>query len=64
MSPPLRPISDVRCPFCGSHDTRREARFGTTHAYEQFYCNSCHTPFEWIKWEENPANEDLPNFLA
>lgn len=53
----------VRCPFCGAFDTAQEAAFGTTHAYSQFYCRACRTPFEWIKWEERDAGFDLPNFL-
>ncbi len=53
----------VSCPFCHSQDTHGEAAFGTTHAYAQFYCRACRTPFEWIKWEEHAAAEDLPAFL-
>ncbi len=53
----------VRCPFCGSLQTQLEATFGTTHAYSQFFCQSCRTPFEWIKWEEKAASHDLPAFL-
>lgn len=57
-------VDDVHCPFCGSEETRREANFGTTLGYAQFYCFHCRTPFEWIKWEENAAESDLPPFLA
>lgn len=57
-------VDDVCCPFCGSAETRREANFGTTLGYAQFYCFHCRTPFEWIKWEENAAEADLPPFLA
>jgi hypothetical protein len=53
----------VRCPFCGSGATHAEAEFGTTHAYSQYYCRSCRTPFEWIKWEQNSPADDLPDFL-
>jgi hypothetical protein len=56
--------STVACPFCGSAETRREANFGTTLGYAQFYCCACRTPFEWIKWEENAPPADLPAFLA
>lgn len=53
----------VRCPFCGSLDTAQEAAFGTTHAYSQYYCHACRTPFEWIKWEDVEPVTDLPKFL-
>jgi hypothetical protein len=56
------PNAAVCCPFCGSAETRRESDFGTTLAYAQFYCCACHTPFEWIKWEnqEKAQAQDLP----
>jgi len=54
----------VCCPFCHSADTRREANFGTTLGYAQFYCFSCRTPFEWIKWDEHAPAADLPAFLS
>lgn len=53
----------VACPFCASQDTCCENGFGTTHAYAQFFCRACRTPFEWIKWEEQPSVQDLPAFL-
>jgi len=53
----------VVCPFCQSTDTQCEAAFGTTHAYAQYFCRACRTPFEWIKWEAHPPAEDLPAFL-
>lgn len=66
-SPPLAQVSAadslVRCPFCDSVQTQLEAAFGTTHAYSQFFCQACRTPFEWIKWEEKAVTHDLPAFL-
>jgi hypothetical protein len=53
----------VRCPFCHSTETRREANFGTTLGYAQFYCCACRTPFEWIKWDDNAPPADLPAFI-
>ena len=55
---------EVCCPFCHSADTRREANFGTTLGYAQFYCFSCRTPFEWIKWDEHAPEAGLPAFLS
>ncbi len=53
----------VFCPFCRAEDTYCEAAFGTAHAYAQFYCRACRTPFEWIKWEEHAPSHDLPAFF-
>ncbi len=55
--------SSVACPFCGSKETQQETDFGTTLAYAQFYCRQCRTPFEWIKWGDENAGNDLPPFL-
>ena len=56
-------VDNVCCPFCDSTATRREANFGTTLGYAQFYCFQCRTPFEWIKWDEHAPESDLPPFL-
>lgn len=37
------------CPFCGSTDTEPFALFGQQLLTVQMYCNSCRTPFEYIK---------------
>lgn len=36
----------VRCPHCGSRDTRVEQRKGTSLCRTMYYCNSCSQPFE------------------
>jgi hypothetical protein len=54
----------VACPFCGSTATKRETDFGTTLAYAQFYCLTCRTPFEWIKWSDGKTEADLPPFFS
>lgn len=47
IAPPVE--GDVACPFCGSHDTRRESSFGPTLCRSVYYCDSCHNPFELMK---------------
>ena len=37
------------CPFCGSHATELFSLFGQQLLTVQFYCHSCHTPFECVK---------------
>lgn len=43
----LRP--KVRCPYCGSHNTRMENPFGPTLCRAIHYCDACHQPFEGFK---------------
>ncbi len=37
------------CPYCGSTETELFSLFGQQLLTVQFYCHSCHTPFEHIK---------------
>ncbi len=37
------------CPFCGSRATELSSLFGQQLLTIQFYCHSCHTPFECVK---------------
>jgi DNA-directed RNA polymerase subunit RPC12/RpoP len=39
----------VLCPYCGSADTELFSLFGQQLLTMQFYCNTCHTPFERVK---------------
>ena len=39
----------VICPYCGSSSTELLALFGQQLLTVQYYCNTCHTPFEHIK---------------
>ena len=43
---------EVRCPYCDSHDTEFFSLFGQQLLTVQYYCNSCHTPFEYVKDDE------------
>jgi len=45
--PPFR----AACPFCGSEDVELESTFGSEVSKSQYYCNSCHTIFERIKYD-------------
>ncbi|MFC6763742.1 hypothetical protein [Natrinema soli] len=43
------------CPFCESTDTKQESAFGSEISKTQYYCNSCNTVFERIKYDgSNP----------
>jgi DNA-directed RNA polymerase subunit RPC12/RpoP len=40
---------EVVCPYCASHDTEFFSLFGQQLLTVQYYCNACHTPFEYVK---------------
>lgn len=46
----------VFCPFCRSTDTELLSSFGSQLSTDQYYCRSCHTPFEHIKHESESAD--------
>jgi ring-1,2-phenylacetyl-CoA epoxidase subunit PaaD len=55
IAPPARrggpvtvPLS-VRCPRCGSPDTRELSRFGSTACKALYACTSCQEPFDYFK---------------
>lgn len=39
----------VRCPQCGSPDTRELSRFGSTACKALWACNACKEPFDYFK---------------
>jgi ring-1,2-phenylacetyl-CoA epoxidase subunit PaaD len=39
----------LRCPLCGSPDTRELSRFGSTACKSLWVCNSCREPFDHFK---------------
>ncbi len=47
------PRRAVRCPFCGGADTSLESPFGSTLGFAQYWCGTCRTVFEYLKWEED-----------
>ncbi len=42
----------VLCPYCESRHTELLSLFGQQLLTVQYYCNTCHTPFEHIKDDE------------
>jgi ring-1,2-phenylacetyl-CoA epoxidase subunit PaaD len=49
---PPGPVSlalSVRCPQCGSLDTRESSRFGSTACKSLWVCGSCREPFDHFK---------------
>ena len=48
-SGPIRLAISVRCPRCGSLDTREVSRFGSTSCKALFECRACLEPFDHFK---------------
>jgi ring-1,2-phenylacetyl-CoA epoxidase subunit PaaD len=48
-SGPVGLALSVRCPRCGSPDTRESSRFGSTACKSLWVCRSCHEPFDHFK---------------
>jgi ring-1,2-phenylacetyl-CoA epoxidase subunit PaaD len=46
---PVRVALSVRCPQCGSPDTRELSRFGATACKALWVCNACAEPFDRFK---------------
>lgn len=45
----VRVVLSVRCPQCGSLDTRETSRFGSTSCKALYTCNACQEPFDYFK---------------
>lgn len=57
---PFRKQTDgplVFCPFCRSTETELFSNFGAQLSTAQYYCRSCHTPFEHIKHESESSGD-------
>lgn len=48
-SSPVALRLSVRCPQCGSPDTREVSRFGSTACKSLWVCNACREPFDHFK---------------
>jgi hypothetical protein len=42
----------VSCPFCEGVETELHSPFGTALSVATYWCRSCRTAFEWVKWGE------------
>jgi ring-1,2-phenylacetyl-CoA epoxidase subunit PaaD len=46
---PIPLALSLRCPQCGSPDTRELSRFGSTACKSLWVCNACREPFDHFK---------------
>jgi formate dehydrogenase maturation protein FdhE len=44
----------IQCSFCDSTDVALMSLFGTAQLVRQYYCNHCHSVFEYIRWQNIP----------
>jgi hypothetical protein len=40
----------VRCPFCERDHTELHSPFGPQLSVATYWCNDCHTAFDFVKW--------------
>lgn len=55
---PGRMQDGVACPFCGLEDTQLLSPFGGQLSVAQYWCRTCRTGFDYMKWEEGSAPAD------
>jgi hypothetical protein len=46
----------VPCPFCRGRNTELQSPFGSQLSVATYWCNSCHTAFEFMKGEVRSAH--------
>lgn len=42
-------VLSIKCPHCGSPDTREQSHFGSTPCKALHRCNNCREPFDYVK---------------
>jgi sarcosine oxidase delta subunit len=52
-------MKEVTCPYCGSTNTELFSLFGQQLLTVQYYCQSCHTPFEHVKDNDTLNNQGV-----
>ena len=56
LPPAASDSESIICPFCGSTDNELFALFSQFLLGSQYYCNSCRSVFDVIRWtEERPG---------
>ena len=38
------------CPFCGGSETELHSAFGSALSVATYWCLTCRTAYDWIKW--------------
>ncbi|WP_081411894.1 hypothetical protein [Alicyclobacillus herbarius] len=50
IDPNSRKDGPAVCPFCGSKDVRIQSPVGRAQLVRQYYCNTCRSVFERVRW--------------
>jgi late competence protein required for DNA uptake (superfamily II DNA/RNA helicase) len=55
--------AEIVCPFCASRETELFSLFSQFLLCSQYYCRSCKTVFDVVRWQEPPQKEldGIPN---
>ncbi|MEH7081538.1 hypothetical protein V7139_02185 [Neobacillus drentensis] len=48
----------IQCSFCSSENVEKISSFGTAQLVRQYYCNSCRTVFEYVRWQASQSNNE------
>lgn len=57
-------MKSIQCSFCSSENVEKISSFGTAQLVRQYYCNSCRTVFEYIRWQDSQPHTErclVPN---
>ena len=58
---PFAPLPEAApCPFCDGTDTRLLSPFGGQLSVAQYWCRSCRTGFDFMKWGESAGGAPPP----
>ena len=47
----------VPCPFCDGKNTELHSPFGPQLSVATYWCNHCHAPFDFVKWQEEAEGQ-------
>ena len=57
----IRGRERIACPFCNSSETEFFSLFGQFLLASQYYCRSCRTVFDVVRWTEEETDDGFQN---
>jgi len=58
---PQSTIPGPACPFCGAAETELFSLFSQFLLASQYYCRSCRTVFDRVRWDDKAPDEADPD---